>query len=282
MAPISFPVDSMPIAVNSGDFNNDGIPDLVVANNRSNNVSVLLGNGLGSFSSATNFNVDVFPVSVICEDFNKDSNLDLAVLNINSGIVSILNGTGTGSFLTATNYGAGFYTSSLVSKDLNADGNKDIVVSCTLGHRIAVLLGGASGVFSAPINYYVTLYPRSSCISDFNGDGKFDIAIANSSFSVGNGNVSVLNSCILDVGIRNIEDEKWFKIYPNPTNSIIHLESNYTDLQSIKIEVANSLCQIVLSENYNSEINLDSLSPGVYFITLSNSSFKEILKVIKK
>ena len=81
--------------------------DLAVANLSSNTVSILLGNGTGSFGTATNFAVGMSPFSVAVGDFNGDTFLDLAVANAASNNVSILLGNGTGSFGTATNFVAG-------------------------------------------------------------------------------------------------------------------------------------------------------------------------------
>ncbi|MFM6277324.1 MAG: FG-GAP repeat domain-containing protein, partial [Dolichospermum sp.] len=83
-----FNVGSGPASVKTGDFNGDGKSDLVVANDASNNVSILLGNGAGSFSSATNFNVGVNPLSVVVGDFNGDGKSDLATANFSSNTVS--------------------------------------------------------------------------------------------------------------------------------------------------------------------------------------------------
>ena len=90
-----------------GDFNGDGKQDLAVANPDSDNVSILLGNGAGSFSAATNFGVGTDPDSVAVGDFNGDGKQDLAVANSDSNNVSILLGDGAGSFSAATNFAAG-------------------------------------------------------------------------------------------------------------------------------------------------------------------------------
>ena len=74
--------------------------DLAVANFFSNNVSILLGTGTGTFGNATNFAVGSFPNSVAVGDFNGDTRLDLAVAIFGSDNVSILLGTGTGTFGT--------------------------------------------------------------------------------------------------------------------------------------------------------------------------------------
>ena len=79
-----------PTSVAVGDFNGDGTPDLAVANAASNNVSVLLGNGDGSFQPAQNFGAGRNPESVAVGDFNGDGRPDLAVANDGSNNVSVL------------------------------------------------------------------------------------------------------------------------------------------------------------------------------------------------
>src|SRR5262245_63829101 len=87
--------------------NGDGVPDLAVANGMSNSVSVLLGNGDGSFQAARNFGAGRAPYSAVAGDFNGDGLLDLAIANSASDDVSVLLGNGDGSFQTARSFGAG-------------------------------------------------------------------------------------------------------------------------------------------------------------------------------
>src|SRR6185369_2682810 len=89
-AATNFTVGTGPVSVAVGDFNGDGKLDLAVANQTTNNVSVLLGNGAGSFGAATNFAVGTLPTPVAVGDFNGDGKLDLAVANLTSKNVSIL------------------------------------------------------------------------------------------------------------------------------------------------------------------------------------------------
>src|ERR687897_308197 len=106
----NFGAGDEPISVAVGDFNNDTILDLAVANQNSDNVSILLGNGNGTFvdTPAVNFGAGDGPFSVAVGDFNNDTILDLAVANFLSDNVSILLGTGNSTlFVTpAVNFGA--------------------------------------------------------------------------------------------------------------------------------------------------------------------------------
>jgi FG-GAP-like repeat len=73
-----------------GDLNGDGHPDLAVANSTDNDVSVLLGDGSGSFSVPANFSTHTLPYSVAIGDVNGDAHPDLAVANSSSNDVSVL------------------------------------------------------------------------------------------------------------------------------------------------------------------------------------------------
>ena len=85
-------------AVAVADLNGDGKLDLAVANNGSNNVSVLLGNGNGTFAAAQNFITGTEPRSVAVADLNGDGKPDLAVASYGDGTVSVLLGNGNGTF----------------------------------------------------------------------------------------------------------------------------------------------------------------------------------------
>ena len=78
-----FATGTAPAAVATGDFNGDGNLDLVVANSSTgaNSVSVLLGNGNGTFGAKTDFTTGSNPLSVTAGDFNGDGKLDLAAAN---------------------------------------------------------------------------------------------------------------------------------------------------------------------------------------------------------
>lgn len=96
-------VGSEPSSVAAGDFNLDGKPDLAVANALSDNVTILLGQGNGGFSSAVGspFSAGDQPVSVAVGDFNLNAKPDLAVANRKSANLTILLGSGTGGFTQA-------------------------------------------------------------------------------------------------------------------------------------------------------------------------------------
>jgi hypothetical protein len=178
------------------DLNADGRPDLAVANLNSNTVSVLLGNGNGTFGVKTDFGVGSAPVSVAIADFNADGRPDLAVANGGYGVgstVSVLLGNGDGTFGAKTDFGTGIIPSSVAIADLNADGRSDLAVANNNSGTVSVLLGNGDGSFGSETEFGIGSGPLSVAIADINADGRPDLAVANSgSFPDYIGTVSVL------------------------------------------------------------------------------------------
>jgi FG-GAP-like repeat/FG-GAP repeat len=194
-AAINFDTPIFPVFVAVGDFNGDGQQDLAVANfgvgpphPQPGSVYILLGNGAGSFTAATNFGAGQFfhPQSVAVRDFNNDGKQDLAVTNTDA--VWILLGDGAGHFSSATNFGAGSLPQSVAVGDFNGDGKQDLAVANYASNNVSILLGDGAGSFNAPTNFGAGTGPGSVAVGDFNGDGKQDLATAND----GSDNVSIL------------------------------------------------------------------------------------------
>ena len=91
------------------DVNGDGIPDVVTANYQSNTISVLLGNGNGTFQAQQTFATGSKPDSVAIGDVNGDGIPDLLVANLYSQSVSVLLGNGNGTFQAQQTFAAGKY-----------------------------------------------------------------------------------------------------------------------------------------------------------------------------
>jgi hypothetical protein len=131
-----------PASLAIGDFNGDGKQDLATANNGSDNVSVLIGNGSGGLGNATTFNTGKSPTRVVVGDFNGDGRQDLAASNADatSNNVSLLSGDGNGSFAAATNYSVGSNPAALAAGDFNSDGKQDLVTANTGSADVTVLI----------------------------------------------------------------------------------------------------------------------------------------------
>jgi hypothetical protein len=187
----------LPTSVAIADFNGDGKRDLAIAHLNSGHVSVLLGNGSGSFSFApgTPFAVGTRSASIAVGDFNADNKVDLAVANADDNAVAILMGQGNGTFSPNLNspVAVGGRPASVALADLNGDGKLDLAVADLTDGTVSVSLGDGSGTFPTVQDYPVGRYPISVAVADFNSDGKLDIATGDNlshmvSVLVGNGN----------------------------------------------------------------------------------------------
>src|SRR5262249_16116839 len=143
----SYPVGNFPSHVVVGDFDGNGKLDFAVTNQKSNTVSVLLGNGDGTFQAAEDYPAGGRPLQTAVGECNDDGIRDLAVANYtDNGAVSILLGNGNGTFQTAQSYRTGgFGSSSVTVADFSGDGAPDLAVVdngvATRGTTVSILLG---------------------------------------------------------------------------------------------------------------------------------------------
>jgi hypothetical protein len=192
LAQQTFVAGSGPTGIVSGDFNGDGRADLAVANRNAGSVSVLLGNGNGTFLPQQTFAVGAGSYSAATADFNGDGKLDLVVGNLNDNTVSVLLGNGNGTFQTQHTYTVGSPVS-IVAADFNGDGKADLAVADKSDATVSVLVNNGDGTFQARQTYAVGNLPLSVAIGDIDGDGDGDLVVADASSStisvlIGNGN----------------------------------------------------------------------------------------------
>jgi hypothetical protein len=188
--------NSLPVSMKAVDLNGDGKLDLVFANSGQsgssldNTVSVLLGNGDGTFQTEQNFATGVFPVALQVVDLNGDGKADLTVVSqvckVTStscapGSVSVLLGNGDGTFQPHSDFGVGVTPMSLAIADFNGDGKPDLAVTNAnlgLGNTVSILTGKGNGTFNPHVDYTVVNEPGPIVAADFNHDGKIDLAVA--------------------------------------------------------------------------------------------------------
>ncbi|MCH8150036.1 MAG: IPTL-CTERM sorting domain-containing protein [Planctomycetes bacterium] len=131
----------MPTSVAIGDLNGDLVPDMTVANSRSNNVSVLLGVGDGTFAAAVHYPAGVGPRSVAVGDLDGDQVPDLAVAIFLRNNVAVLLGLGDGTFAAPEKYTAvGRRPRSVAIGDLDGDLVPDLALANPATNRVSVLL----------------------------------------------------------------------------------------------------------------------------------------------
>lgn len=188
----SFEVGDLPASSTTGDYDGDGNLDLATANSLDGSVSVLLGDGTGSFVTANHIQVGGYPFSIAAKLLNDgDSNLDLAVANLFSGDnVSALLGDGTGNFSRPFSFDVrdnllAFAPIDLDDKQVDVGderyGNDALVVVQSNSQAISLLYWDDSmGEFGMTTEEFdVGAEPFAVTTKDFNDDGRDDIATAN-------------------------------------------------------------------------------------------------------
>jgi hypothetical protein len=185
------PAGEDPVAVAVGDFNNDGNLDVVVANGGSSGstVSILLGNGDGTFQSATHYSTGgTSPSAVKVADFNQDGKPDIVVTNADSATVSVLLGNGDGTFQPAATYAVGNGPSAVaVGNFITSNKYPDLVVANATDGTVSVLINNGDGTFGTQTTYTVGTNPIAVVVGNF-VKTTASIAVANE----GSNNVSIL------------------------------------------------------------------------------------------
>ena len=139
-------------------------------------MSILLGNGDGTFQDALNYTVADAPRFVTVGDFNGDRHVDLAVAT--GSTVSILLGTGDGTFQPPTQYSAGTRAQYVVAANFTGDHKLDLLVSNDQG-TISILLGNGDGTFQPPVTTSTEGSTPFVAVGDFNEDGHLDVVTGN-------------------------------------------------------------------------------------------------------
>jgi hypothetical protein len=160
------------------DFNGDGVADLAVANWDSDDISIILGLGDGTFLGQTRVAAGPQPAFLAAGDFNGDGRVDLVVADAGDGTVRVLPGRGDGSFeppLTSTGTDDPW---ALATGDLNGDGHADVVLADDDSRRVLVLLGRGDGSLMPPASFDPGFAPAAIALADLDRDGRLDLVVA--------------------------------------------------------------------------------------------------------
>jgi hypothetical protein len=181
-----FPAGVSPVTVIPADFNGDGIPDLAIMDIAGDTVTVLLGNGDGTFQPPITTPIAALvPWSMVEGDLNGDGIPDLAYLSVSadpgSTEMSILLGNGDGTFTAGATYTVAQVNEEDVSiavADFNRDGILDLAVPNAGNDTMGIFLGNGDGTFAQTSSSPSTGdEPIGAAVGDFNGDGIPDLAV---------------------------------------------------------------------------------------------------------
>ena len=189
-SPVNYSTGSSPFTVIAADLRGIGKIDVVTVNmpngiDQPGTVSVLLGNGDGTFQTHVDYSVGDFPTGIVAGDFNDDGKTDLAITNEFDATVSILYGNGDGTFQQQALVAVGSYPTSIAAGDFNGDGKTDLIASCVGSGVVTVLLNDGSGTFTRVDSVTNLISNDRSLVvtGKFDATGKLDAVISSKAFS---------------------------------------------------------------------------------------------------
>ncbi|MDA0376019.1 MAG: VCBS repeat-containing protein [bacterium] len=232
-------------AMTTGDLNGDGNLDIVTAN-RSNSVSIFIGDGNGFFGGFPgSFGASNNPNDITLADFNDDGNIDIATGNSTDPEIAILFGDGNGSVdlrqsfaIETTNPPAPFTTS-----DFNGDGYADLAMENDSVSTVSILFNDGNGTFTNSSDVTVDaddldVNLESVISGDFNADGHADIATANG--------ISDTVSIVFGDGSGSFSTPSHFTV--SGPNQIITYDFNGDGVPDIATSNRNGTATFLLSE----------------------------------
>jgi hypothetical protein len=156
----TFPVGNSPVAVAVADINGDGIPDIITANAGDNTISVLFGNGNGTFKPATTIAVGADPVSLAIGDISGNGSNDIVTANAVDQSLTLLTNNGDGTFAPGQTIALNAIPIAVTTADLSSTTNVDTLINpsdTTPGGRLDLIVtstttGGFGGALTPQSN----------------------------------------------------------------------------------------------------------------------------------
>jgi hypothetical protein len=237
---VALPSGSEPTSVVAGDFNNDGRMDLAVVDFALSTVSILLGNGNGTFITLAPIPIGDGPYTIAEGDFTGNGIIDLAVTDPYAGTVTILLGNGDGTFRPQPPIALapGSFPTAIVEGQFGG-GHPDLAVGDGYGATLQLLLGNGDGTFQlqAPLSVSASIASLVLTTGDFRNNGRTDIAASVTSYLTGTSSLVVL----LSNGDGTFQ-QPW--MLPIAVTPVAILAGNFTNDGVVDIATADSLGEL--------------------------------------
>lgn len=163
------------------DLDGDQVLDLIVPHGSAvATITVLHGNGDGTFFTGNSANTGVVPISLDMEDLNGDGHLDVVFTHIPGWseiipFISVLWGTGPGAFGSVTEFTHPYTTLDAIIYDIDGDDDVDILTADFINGTITKFIGHDDGTFDPPVTFPAYLGPSSLQLHDMDLDGILDL-----------------------------------------------------------------------------------------------------------
>lgn len=265
-----------PIWVTTADFNNDSKPDLAVSHFTNGFISILLGNGNGTFAAPINFTLGASLSKIVAADFNADGKIDIVGADYYSG-AWIAFGNGNGTFATQTQLAPGNGAVSLEIGDINNDFHTDIItVNSNSSNNVAILTGVGDGTFNAVSNLTVGGQPKSVAIADLDNDGNKDLVFtANATNSIavlinnGGGTFGLANSYACDYAptyaiILDVNADGKKDVITANNASISVLLNSGSGVYGAATNFFSSSPQMLITNDFNNDGKSDLVTANYY------------------
>jgi hypothetical protein len=177
-APSLFPSGDGPVFVVVGDFDEDGLLDVVTADGSASSVSFLRGLGSGALAARLPSPVGVDPGALAAADLDLDGTLDLVVCEDGGPTVRFLHGAGDGTFTSGTTPFVDTEPAAAAVGDFDGDGTPDLAVTVPGTSELVVFLGNGGGLFTFHFDLTTSGPPGAITAGDLDGDGALDLVVA--------------------------------------------------------------------------------------------------------
>ena len=242
LTPVSI---NFPSSIAVADFDSDGRVDLAITNAKLNQVTVLLGNGDGTFLAAAGspYSTGNDPVYVTIADFNADGNPDIAVANNGSANATVLLGDGAGNFTPSPGspLAAGNGPVWLVAADPDGTGAVTLAIVNAADASVTAMVGNTDGTFTtvpgSPFKSPATSL-SALVMEDLTNDGRLDFLfldrIGNQLYAELNlatvtASVSLADVSVVGTGTHTVvATYSGDTLYPSSTSNTVNLSTSAT------------------------------------------------------